>query len=257
MIILLPPSEAKRAAQAGRPAINFPELSFPELTEARERVTQVLSQVSAQPDALQILKVGQSLQAEVEHNIKLLSQPAQPAHRVYSGVLFEALDYASLTPGQKRAAEKSVLIISALWGALRLQDCIPSYRLTMSTRLADCGNLATFWRGELEPVLTPYSSKQIIIDCRSSTYLKAWQPAPERTVQIRVVREDPSGSQKVVSHMAKHYRGLLVRYLLAHQLHTINSVKEFCQALANDWRFNFKPAEPGAAAQLTLIIPSP
>ena len=96
--------------------------SFPELTAERESVLEELATVSSGPDALTELKVGASLAAEVERNTRLLTEPAQPAIRTYTGVLFEALDYASFSPAERDAAHWSLLISSALWGILRPED---------------------------------------------------------------------------------------------------------------------------------------
>lgn len=98
MLILLPPSEGKTPAPAGNAPVCFADLSFPELTAERESVLEELAAVSSGPDALTELKVGASLAAEVERNTRLLTEPAQPAIRTYTGVLFEALDYASFSP---------------------------------------------------------------------------------------------------------------------------------------------------------------
>ena len=126
MLILLPPSEGKTPAPAGNAPVSFADLSFPELTAERESVLEELTAVSLGPGALAELKVGASLEAEVERNTRLLTEPAQPAIRTYTGVLFEALDYASFSPAERDAAHWSLLISSALWGILRPEDAIPA-----------------------------------------------------------------------------------------------------------------------------------
>ena len=145
MLILLPPSEGKTPAPAGNAPVCFADLSFPELTAERESVLEELAAVSSGPDALTELKVGASLAAEVERNTRLLTEPAQPAIRTYTGVLFEALDYASFSPAERDAAHWSLLISSALWGILRPEDAIPAYRLSMGVKLGSVGALASFW----------------------------------------------------------------------------------------------------------------
>lgn len=125
MLILLPPSEGKSVVVSGV-GVDFGELSFPGLTSAREAVVDELVRVSASVDAAEVLKVGRTLSAEVERNVRVLVEPAGPAWRVYSGVLFEALDVASLSEVERARAFGSVVVVSALWGALRLDDVIPA-----------------------------------------------------------------------------------------------------------------------------------
>jgi cytoplasmic iron level regulating protein YaaA (DUF328/UPF0246 family) len=56
----------------------------------------------------------------------------------------------------------------------------------------------------------------VIVDCRSSTYVSAWRPSGDQAakwVAVNVVRER-GGVRTVVSHNAKHTRGLVARHVL-------------------------------------------
>ena len=110
------------------------------------------------------------------------------------------------------------MVVSAVWGALRLDDRVPPYRLSMATSLPGVGPLAGFWRPRLESALVPLATG-LVVDCRSSTYAAAWRPSgpvAERTVTVRVLREH-AGQRTVVSHMAKHTRGLVARHLVSRE----------------------------------------
>ena len=235
MLILLPPSEGKTPAPVGNAPVCFADLSFPELTAERESVLEELAAVSSGPDALAELKVGASLAAEVERNTRLLTEPAQPAICTYTGVLFEALDYASFSPAERDAAHWSLLISSALWGILRPEDAIPAYRLSMGVKLGSVGALASFWKGALGTALEATARDQLILDCRSATYAKSWVTPPSQTLAVRVERVAADGSRKVVSHMAKHYRGLFARYLIQSGLRLV-LLMVLRLVLPNFWR---------------------
>lgn len=58
------------------------------------------------------------------------------AIRAYSGVVFKALDYATLPPAAQADLGRRVRIISSLYGWLRPDDIIKPYRLDFTTRLA-------------------------------------------------------------------------------------------------------------------------
>lgn len=105
-------------------------------------------------------------------------------------------------------------IISALWGALSPADVIPAYRLSMTTTLPRLGGLAPFWKKHLSPSLDPLVGDSVVVDCRSSAYASVWQPPTSAWVTVRVVR-DKDGQRSVVSHMAKHTRGLLTARLVS------------------------------------------
>ena len=103
-LILLPPSEGKTGRSRGR-AVELASLSFPELNGIRETVLDSLAKVSASADAYDVLGVGASLKDEVERNTRWRTEPAVPVSELYSGVLYDALGYSTLSPGTKRRAE--------------------------------------------------------------------------------------------------------------------------------------------------------
>jgi cytoplasmic iron level regulating protein YaaA (DUF328/UPF0246 family) len=206
VLILLPPSESKTGRRRGNP-VDLKKLSFPELTPVREQVMDALEQVSRRADAPALLGVSANLRDEIDHNLELHEAPALPASRLYTGVLYDALDHTSLDTAAKRRANRWLLVASALFGVLRLTDPVPPYRLSMAVNLGDLGPLASVWREPLAEVLPAAAGSGVIVDCRSSTYAAAWTPhdgLAQRWVQIRV----PGAT-----HMAKHTRGLVARHL--------------------------------------------
>jgi cytoplasmic iron level regulating protein YaaA (DUF328/UPF0246 family) len=214
-LILLPPSETKTGRRRGRP-LDLAALSFPALTDTRRAVVEALAKVSASADAYEVLGVPASMQAELERNTRWASEPAVPAAELYTGVLYDALDYASLPPGAKRRAGSRLVITSAAWGALRMADRVPPYRLSGSVSLPGLGPVAGVWRQVLDTELSAHAGEDLIVDCRSSTYVASWRPSGRyagRWVSVAVVREE-AGRRTVVSHMAKHTRGLVARHLL-------------------------------------------
>ncbi len=216
MLILLPPSESKAApARRGRP-VDVGTLSFPELTATRERLLDALVATSAAPDALRRLFVGPSLADDVARNTRVRELPARPALEVYTGVLYDALDAATLSAAARRRAASRLVVVSGLWGALRPTDRIPPYRLNICSRLLGTPALEPLWRGLLPTTLAAAAgSRGVVVDCRSTSYQAAGMPAGlgERTAVVRVLRES-EGRRSVVSHAAKHTRGLVTRELL-------------------------------------------
>ncbi|PFG35416.1 hypothetical protein ATL41_0094 [Flavimobilis soli] len=215
MLILLPPSEGKTAPTSGAP-VDLDTLVHAELAPARRKALEALAEASAHDDALEVLGVGASLMEEVARNTALTTAPAAPGARVYTGVLYAAADLASVLDGDDDVARgrlADVLTFSALWGLVRPTDRVPAYRLSMSVDLPGIGPLAKFWRPELT-VLDERAAGDVVVDCRSSSYAAAWRvPAGAEHVQVKVLRE-LDGKRSVVSHHAKHTRGLLTGHLL-------------------------------------------
>lgn len=182
-------------------------LSYPDLTETRQRVAEALGETSAQPDAAARLGVSPNLVEELGRNTRLFDAPAVAAQDLYTGVLYDALDIGSMDSAALRRARRWLVVVSALYGALRMRDKVAPYRLSMAVNLDGLGPVAAAWRAPLDTVLAEQASRKVIVDCRSSTYVAAWAPQGDlaaRWVQIRV----PGAT-----HMAKHTRGLVARHL--------------------------------------------
>ena len=152
MLILLPPSESKANRRRGRPA-DPSTWSFPELGPTRARVAAALAEVSRSPDAPALLGVSPGLLDEVARNLVLDTAPATPAAEVYTGVLYDALGLATLDTAARRRANRWLVVISALHGAVRPGDRITAYRLSMGSTLPGLGPLASVWRPALDQVL--------------------------------------------------------------------------------------------------------
>ncbi len=208
VLILLPPSEGKTPARRGRP-LDLSALSFPSLTGRRESVITALEQVSGQVDAPAVLGVSPTLVDQVRRNLDLRAAPTAAAVQVYTGVLYQALDHASLDSAAKRRANRAIVVISAAFGALRLTDPVPAYRVHACARLPGVGVLDREWRGALADALDAVvKPRELVVDCRSTTYAGMWRPTGERAhawVQVVV----PGAS-----HNTKHTRGLVTRELV-------------------------------------------
>lgn len=214
MLVLLPPSEGKTPAPPTAPPLDLTTLAHPALTPVRRAVLDALVAVSGRPDACDVLGVSPGLADEVARNVGLRTAPAARASRVYTGVLYGAAGLDALTPAARARAVASVRVVSALWGVLTVADAVPAYRLSMSTDLPGVGPLAAAWRGPLATELAERADDELVVDCRSATYRAAWTPPPgARWVDVRVLRE-VDGRRSVVSHHAKHTRGVLTRHLV-------------------------------------------
>ena len=222
MLVLLPPSEGKAAgAKRGAP-VDLGRLSLGGLTRARAAVLDELVELCAADEdkAADVLGLSPGLRGEIAKNAALLTAPALPAARLYTGVLYDALGLATLEPAVRRRADRSLLVFSGLWGALRLSDRVPAYRCSMGVRLPGAGGLAAYWRPFMDEVLPAEAGTGLVLDLRSSAYAAAWKPRgalAARTATVRVLQVTVVGGvekRTVVSHFNKATKGRLVRALL-------------------------------------------
>lgn len=79
------------------------------------------------------------------------------AIRAYTGVVFKALDFSSLSEAAQASCKDEVRIISSLYGWLRPDDIVKSYRLDFTTRFEEgpsaSKSLNTFWRAAVTKCL--------------------------------------------------------------------------------------------------------
>lgn len=133
------------------------------------------------------------------------------AIQVYTGVLYAALDWNTLSKTQQILAQESIVIISAKYGALRPLDPIEPYKEKIDNK-----QMAPQVGAVLDEVST-----ELIIDCRSSTYKTVWQSPVNKTVEIKVFTT-VDGERKVITHMSKKTRGEVTRQLLQSEIAITN-----------------------------------
>ncbi|MEU2158812.1 peroxide stress protein YaaA [Streptomyces sp. NPDC019396] len=221
MLVLLPPSEGKAASGRGAP-LKPESLSLPGLAGARAAVLAELVELcrADEAKARDVLGLSEGLRGEIAKNTLLETAGARPAGEIYTGVLYDALGLATLDPAGRRRARKSLLVFSGLWGAVRVDDRIPSYRCSMGVKLPGLGALGAHWRTPLASVLPEAAGDGLVLDLRSSAYASAWRPKGElagRTATVRVLHSqvvDGVEKRSVVSHFNKATKGRIVRSLL-------------------------------------------
>jgi uncharacterized protein len=218
VLILLPPSEGKTAPRRGN-RLALESLAFPVLTSHRAQVLGALRSLCTTEDgatAARVLGLGPTQLDQVRLDAGVLESPAARADHVYTGVLYEALDVASLSAAARRRATAWLAVTSGLFGLLRPSDRIPAYRLSGDVSLPGVGPVSTYWSRLLDPAVREAAGRGLVVDLRSSTYAAFWRPTPDlvaRTVSLRVLHEG-GGRRTVVSHFNKATKGRIVRALL-------------------------------------------
>ncbi|WP_377452866.1 peroxide stress protein YaaA [Rhodococcoides fascians] len=210
MLILLPPSETKSDGGSGAP-LDLDRLSLPSLLPLRRTLADALVRLSDDVDAsITALGLGPTQVDEIERNARLFASPTTPALRRYTGVLYDALGASTFTRAGRARADARLWIGSALFGAVRASDPIPSYRLSGGSSIPNFGTLRAHWKPRLSEALLT-EAEGIVVDLRSGTYQQLG-PIPG-AIAATVLTEKPDGSRSVVSHFNKHHKGLLARAL--------------------------------------------
>lgn len=190
---------------------------------------------------VEVLKVGKESEIQRMFGVKTLSlnelaaaqnlmeSPLLPAILRYCGVAFSALDFEHLQQESQDYLSQHLLIFSNLFGLLRAMDKIPYYDLKQgesfenksikfNTKQFYLKNTKKIWEYLVESASenpkNPQKSLKIL-DLRAGFYQKCFninQVPTHLNVQESVVYEPIFVKNgKVISHYAKHYRGILLR----------------------------------------------
>jgi uncharacterized protein len=209
VLVLLPPSETKHPGGDG-PPLDLAALTAPELTPVRTELVEALVKLADdRPASRAALGLSPKQDAEIERNTSLWTGATLPAVERYTGVLYDALDVASLSRARRARADRRLAVGSALFGLVRAADGIPAYRLSAGSDLPGMPTLRALWKPVLSPVLA--SLDDLVVDLRSGSYA-ALAPLPG-AVTVQVLSERPDGTRAVVSHFNKAHKGRLARLL--------------------------------------------
>ena len=213
MLILLPPSEKKKSA-TGSEKFDLSSLVFAsELSDTR-------------------------MAALASHD----SSRTSPAIEIYDGVLYQGLNWKTLSAAEQKRANSKVLIVSAIFGLVKPMELIFDYKEKIDNKL---------WRDSIAKVAAKYSD-ELIIDCRSSTYKGVWPINPANTVEVRIFQV-VAGERKVITHMSKKYRGELTRHLLQ-QASEPKTPTELHHIAAQLFECELHPPSNGEPWALDLLI---
>jgi cytoplasmic iron level regulating protein YaaA (DUF328/UPF0246 family) len=263
VLILLPPSEGKTPPPAGAP-VDPAGLWLPGLATARRRVLTRLvalcrrTSTRSVTESLRVLGLSEGQRDEIARNATLADAPAAPAASVYTGVLYEALDVATLAPDARAWLDRTAVVFSGLWGVVRLADPIPAYRCPVGVTLpAPVGGLTTYWKKALKPQLDPAAADGPVLDLRSGAYAAMWTPAGAAAATVRVLHErvvDGVPARTVVSHFNKATKGRIVR-ALAEAAAGPRSVDEIATALRDlKYTVEEQPAPAGHPRRLDVVV---
>src|SRR3569623_101992 len=176
------------------------------------------STVTSSSPWIRLIRSCSSAQPSRTRRTRLLTLPPRSSGvaPMTATTLYDALDVASGDPAARRRATRWLVIMSSLFGAVRPNDPIPSYRLSGGTNLPGPGEVASHWRTQLGPVLSEAAGSGLVVDLRSSSYASFWRPDRALAARVATVRvlHQVGDRRTVVSHFNKATKGRLVRALL-------------------------------------------
>ncbi|NIJ44768.1 hypothetical protein FHR24_001207 [Wenyingzhuangia heitensis] len=156
---------------------------------------------------------------------------ARQAVFAFNGDVYTGLDAYTLKASEIEALQNKLRILSGQYGVLKPLDLMQPYRLEMGTKLkvAHHANLYQFWGDTVTECLNDeMTENEVFVNLASNEYFKVVKP---KLLKVPVItphfKDYKDGKLKIISFHAKKARGLMVRYILDHQVETKEDLKGF------------------------------
>lgn len=184
----------------------------------------------------ELMKISADLSALNYDRNQLWKTPFTPANSkqaiyAFTGAVFKGIDVPSLAEEKLPLLQSNLRILSGLYGLLKPLDLIQPYRLEMGTRLpvGKTENLYKFWDNKVADALNEeLEDGELFVNLASTEYFKV---IPKKVLKVPMItpifKEFKNGEYKIVMTYAKKARGLMVRYLIDHNIQTIEGLKGF------------------------------
>lgn len=190
------------------------------LAEARE-LARPLAKVSLSRLG-NLMAVKRNLADQTRADLALWGKPdrlRKPALLAFTGLVYKYLDAPSLTVAQWKRAQKTVRILSGLYGLLRPLDEVEAYRLEMGSKVKPKGakNLTLYWRDRLTDAMNAeLKDGEPVVSIASQEYVKALDSKRLLGPVISPVFKErlPDGTLRTAPVHSKMARGALARFAL-------------------------------------------
>ena len=215
MKILIPPSEGKTRVKAT--GTIFSETNF-KFTRHVNQVVRLLELID--DEDLRSVYGTSTAKALGFHrqNQDIFNSRCAPAIERYTGVVYEHIDWMSLSEKAKKYMGKYVFIFSGLFGMLTPNTPIPDYKLKMNVL-----SLQHHWN----PILTEaLKNEKPIIDLLPQVHRKAYKPNNKNVIPVDFLIIN-KGKKTAAGHFGKAVKGEFIRYMAEKNVTSIDQFDGF------------------------------
>src|SRR5690606_26827194 len=153
-----------------------------ELNAERRTLIDALQKVIREADDETLEKLfgvkGDALQEAVDADLAIYDSPLMAAIDRYGpGVMYRAMDFASLPTGAQRRLLENGVIVSVHFALLRPDDLIPNSRLTMDATVEGIGQVSRYWRPDVSAQLNARLAGKVVWNLLPGAHEAAWDDA--------------------------------------------------------------------------------
>lgn len=210
-------------------------ISQPIFLKESERLNAVLKKNSPKKIG-ELMSISKNLselnwQRNQDWKLPFTVENARQAVYAFKGDVYLGLDAYSIPEEKLEALNEKLRILSGLYGLLKPFDLIQPYRLEMGTKLkvGRKDNLYKFWDNKITETLnSEIGENEFLVNLASNEYFKVIDKkiigAPIITPQFKDYK---NGKLKMISFFAKKARGMMVRYIIDHDINDMEGLKGF------------------------------
>ncbi len=202
------------------------------LTQSVKLINTLKTKNTIQISALMKISAKLSIlnkQRFINFHTPFTPENSKPAIFAFTGSVYKGINVKNFNDNELKFLNKSLRIISGLYGLLAPFDLIQPYRLEMSTKLkiAQHNNLYQFWGNVISDEINKYK-KDVIINLASNEYAKVINKKILSAALIDIVfQEKTNNIYKTIGVHAKYARGLMVNFIVKNHINKPHYLKDF------------------------------
>lgn len=232
MKIIFSPSKDMKVGE-----LNSPFSFSPKFKDESKKILNILK-ILDKNQIEKIMKIKGELLEETYYNIANYDSLSETkAINLYNGVAFKKLELESYNSKELEYLNNSLIILSAMYGALNPFDNIKKYRLDMIMKISE-NSLYSFWSEKVTVYineLLSQDSEKILLNLASNEYSKMINKKSLNFKMITIdFKEFKNGKYSSISSFSKQGRGMMLDYLIKNQITNIEEIKKF-----NEDRYSF------------------
>lgn len=254
MLLLLAPSKTQQPID-----FDYKLISQPTFLQQAKQLNELLQQKTAEEIAT-LMKTSEKITNNTIDMIGKFTVPFTKTNSHPAIFTFQGDAYSNLTPTkwdttQLEHAQKHLLILSGLYGALRPLDLMQPYRLEMGLKLENINgsNLYQFWGESITNMINQHlqtCEHKTVINLASTEYSKSIVKKKLVGDMIEIVfRQEKEAKLKTIPIYSKRARGAMANFVVMRKLNRPDQLKDFNEdgysfdkssSTATKWIFNCK-----------------
>ena len=207
--------------------------SKPVFSQKTIEINSIIRELSA-PDLSNLMSISPKLSElnwSRNQDFQINNSNEKQAIFAFNGDVYNGIDAETIKEVNFDKLQKSLRILSGLYGILKPFDIIRAYRLEMGTKISINGskNLYDYWKMDVtKSIISELTKDELIINLASNEYFSVIDKSMISSEIITPQFKDfKNGKLKIISFFAKKARGLMTRFLIDNDIRSIADIHNF------------------------------